>query len=230
MNGIYKNAPLIEAVFEIRFPAEISIKCKTDLFYNKLKENFPILATHPSESMHMYDFLSKEQNEIIRVGLDRISYHAKKYNGGFAKFQEDALKYLHVFINTYNIERLTRTGLRYVNHIPIVKVDGVVPLERYLNFGYKLPSKYIPDKFELLNTILIVRIDKGKLKILLETKEMLNITKTEVLVLDFDFMFFGKLDVKNIVEYISDSHKHTKAIFEDLISDEYKKVMRGESL
>ncbi len=227
MNEIYKNAPLIEAVFEIRFPAEISIKCKTDLFYNQIKENFPILATHLPESMHMYDFLNKEQNEIIRIGLDRISYHAKKYDGGFAKFQEDTLKYLHIFINTYNIKQLTRTGLRYVNHIPIVKIDGVTPLERYINFGYKLPSANIPDKFELLNTILVVKIDEGKLKILLETKEMSDITKTEVLVVDFDFMFLGKLDVKNIVEYISDSHKHTKIIFEDLISDEYKKVMRG---
>ena len=230
MNEIYKNSPLIEAVFEIRFPAEISIKCKTDLFYNKLKKDFPILAAHPPGSIHMYDFLNKDQNEIIRLGLDRISYHTKKYDGGFAKFQEDALKYLYFFINIYNIEKLMKTGLRYINHIPIVKIDGVVPLERYINFGYKLPSKHIPDKFELLNTILVVKIDRGKLKILIETKEMADSTKTEVLVLDFDFMFFGKLDVKNIVEYISDSHKHTKSIFEDLISDEYKKVMRGENI
>lgn len=230
MNEIYKNAPLIEAVFEIRFPAEISIKCKTDLFYNQIKTDFPMLAMHPPGSAHMYDFLNKEQSELIRLGLDRISYHAKKYNSGFIKFQEDTLKYLHIFINTYKIEKLTKTGLRYVNHIPIVKIDGVIPLERYINFGYKLPGKNIPDKFELLNTILVVKIDGGKLKILLEAKEMSDITKTEVLVLDFDFMIFGKLDVKNIVEYINESHKHTKAIFEDLISEEYKKVMKGGDL
>lgn len=230
MNEIYKNAPLIEAVFEIRFPAEISIKCKTDLFYNQIKASFPLLAMHPPGAPHIYDFLNKEKNEIIRIGLDRISYHAKKYDGGFNKFQEDALKYPYSFINTYNIEKVSRTGLRYVNHIPIVKIDGAVPLEKYINFGYKLPSKDIPDKFELLNTILVVKIDGGKLKILLETKEMSDITKTEVLVLDFDFMFSGKLDVKNIVEYIAESHKHTKAIFEDLVSEEYKKVMRGDKL
>lgn len=230
MNEIYKNAPLIEAIFEIRFPAEISIKCKTDLFYNKIKEKFPVLAMHPPGAPHIYDFLNKEQNEIIRIGLDRISYHSKKYEGGFNKFQEDALKYLYLFINIYNIEKVSRTGLRYVNHIPIVKIDGVVPLEKYINFGYKLPSKDIPNKFELLNTILVVKIDGGKLKILLETKRMLDITKTEVLVLDFDFMFSGKLDVKSIVEYIAESHKHTKAIFEDLISEEYKKLMKGDKL
>jgi uncharacterized protein (TIGR04255 family) len=230
MSEIYKNAPLIEAIFEIRFPAEISIKCKTDLFYNKIKANFPLLAMLPPGASHIYDFLNKEKNEIIRVGLDRISYHAKKYEGGFSKFQEDALKYLYCFIDTYQIGKIRQTGLRYVNHIPIVKIDGVIPLEKYINFGYRLPSKNIPNKFELLNTILVVRIDGGKLKILIEAKQMPDITKTDILVLDFDFMFFEKLDVKKIVEYIAESHGHTKAIFEDLISEEYKKVMEGDKL
>lgn len=230
MAEIYKNAPLIEAVFEIRFPAEIAIKCKTDLFYHQIKSVFPILAEHRPEAGFIYDFLNKSQKEIIRVALDRASYHTKEYSGGFAKFQEDALKYLQLFINTYKIEKLTRTGLRYVNHIPIVKINGLVPLEKYINFGYKLPGTHIPNQFEQLHTILVVKIETGKLQILLQTKEITDITKTEVLVLDFDFMYTGQLDAKNIVEYIAKSHIYTKDIFEDLIASEYKKVMRGDQV
>ncbi|MEK7849397.1 MAG: TIGR04255 family protein [Candidatus Omnitrophota bacterium] len=230
MDEIYKNAPLIEVVFEIRFPAEFAIKCKTDLLYHQIKSVFPIIVEHRPESGFIYDFLNKSQKEIIRLSLDRVSYHAKEYSGGFAKFQEDALKYLQLFINTYKIEKLTRTGLRYVNHMPIVKINGLVPLEKYINFGYKLPGTRIPNQFEQLHTILVVKIDTGKLKILLQTKEITDITKTEVLVLDFDFMYTGQLDAKNIVEYIAKSHTYTKDIFEDLIASEYKKVMRGDQV
>lgn len=225
---IYTNPPLIESVFEIRFPAEIAIGCKIDIFYNKLKAGFPLFIKYPIDSTHLYDFSSKEQHEIIKVGYDRISYHARKYDGGFTKFQEDALKNIQIFINTYGIKGLVRTGLRYINHIPIVRIDGIIPLEQYINFGFNLPSKNIPNKFEELHTILLVNIGNGKLKILVQSKEIQNMPKTEVLVLDFDYIISGRLNTDKIVEYISESHKHTKNIFEDLISNSYRKVMDGD--
>ena len=34
---IYKNAPLIETVFEIRFPAELTIECNRDKLYEEIR-------------------------------------------------------------------------------------------------------------------------------------------------------------------------------------------------
>ncbi len=222
---VYKNSPLIEAVFEIRFPAVLSIKCNIDVFHDKIRKFFPLIRQSSPGMARLYDFLNREQDEIIRVGIDRISYHAKKYGGGFAKFQEDALKHLQVFVNTFHIKILGSVGLRYVNHIPIVRIDGIIPIGKYVNFGYQIPNQCFPHEFELLNTILVVKVGDGKLKVLLQSKETANI---DVLVLDFDFIQIGKLEAKSVVSYIANAHKHTKKIFENLISDSYRKVMRGE--
>jgi len=34
---IYKNVPLVETVFEIRFPVELAIECNRDKLYKKIK-------------------------------------------------------------------------------------------------------------------------------------------------------------------------------------------------
>lgn len=227
MAEIYSNAPLIEAVFEIRFPAELSIKTHTDDFYNKIKTDFPLIGTHPFGSPHLYDFRSQEGTRIVKVGLDKISFHAHKYNGGFSEFQENALKYTQLFINTYKIEKLARTGLRYINYIPFVRIEGCIPIEKYINFGYAIKSDSIPNRFEALHTILLVKVGSGNIQILVQSKEIENVIKSEVLVLDFDYFLKDELRADNIIHYISESHTHTKKIFEDLITEDYRKAMRG---
>jgi uncharacterized protein (TIGR04255 family) len=40
-NKIYKNAPLLEAIFEIRFPGEPAIECHRDVFFEKVRKIYP---------------------------------------------------------------------------------------------------------------------------------------------------------------------------------------------
>ena len=35
-NEIYPHAPLLETVFEIRFPGELSVECRRDVFFMKV--------------------------------------------------------------------------------------------------------------------------------------------------------------------------------------------------
>lgn len=232
MSELYKNAPLIEAVFEIRFPAELSIECHRDEYYSKVKEEFPqifvpAITGVEAPSLKSYEFKSKDNSKLLKNCINRFSYHTMRYLG-FAAFKEECLHYMQSFTELYKISSLKRTGLRYINHMPIVKIDGCIPIERYLNFGYQLPSeKIIPDKFELFHTILVLNLGEGKLRILIQYDEIQDIVKTEVIILDFDYYIEGKLDAELLEHYLDDSHKHTKIIFESLISDEYRKVMEG---
>ena len=70
MREIYKNAPLIEAVFEIRFLAEISVKFNTGSFYNQMKENFPIFVEHLPEPMFIYFSRKNRYREIKNFTTD----------------------------------------------------------------------------------------------------------------------------------------------------------------
>ncbi|MBI5023676.1 MAG: TIGR04255 family protein [Candidatus Omnitrophica bacterium] len=228
MSKVYPNSPLVEVVFEIRYPADLSIKCNIDKYAHRIKNKFPLIVPHPELAAHLYAFSNNQNTEIVKVGLDRFSYHAKEYKNGFESFEKIALQHVSEFIEIYKIETTVRTGLRYINHIPIVKVNGCIPLERYLNFDYKLPGTgSMPNKYELLHTILVVKVGDGKLQIVIEYREKPDLINSEILVLDFDYFLTGQLKSSEVNCHIQESHTHTKKIFEDLITDEYRRVMES---
>ncbi len=233
MSKLYKNPPLIEAVFEIRFPAELSIECQRDRFYEKIRKDYPQIfvpiVRGESPALKSYEFKSLDGKKIIRCSINRFSFHANKYEG-FAKFEGDCLNYTQLFTKLYNITSLNRTGLRYINHIPIVRIDGCIPIQKYLNFGYHLPQNLESDKFELFHTTFVVKIGEGKLRLLTHYFEVPSPPKKEFILLDFDYYYEEKLKADKIRDYLRKSHEHTKRIFEDIISDEYKVVMDTEPI
>ena len=218
-----KNSPLVEAIFEIRFPAELSIECNKDKYYEKIRGNFPqilIPKTLPSDAyaLEPYQFESSSRAELIRFSINRFSYIARKYDS-FKVFKEKSLKYINLFSDIFKISTLKRTGLRYINHIPIKREYGMIPITKYLKFGYKLPSS-IPTNPEFFQTILLTKIDDGKLRVLIQAQGTEIKEMEEIIVLDFDFSYEGDLVVSDLAKCLNDSHKHTKEVFEDLISEE----------
>ena len=231
MGELYKNAPLVESVFEIRFPPELSIETKKDEFYNKIKIEFPeinlpLVTDQEPYALKTYLFRDNKRERGVAYSVNKFSYHCYKYYG-FAKFKEESLKYLTMFCEHFNVNSLDRTGLRYVNHIPIVTEEGVIPIERYINFGYKLPNS-IPERYNLLHTVIFVKLGIGNLRVLIQYLKRPDPMQTEIILLDFDYFLEEKLLVSNIETYIDESHKHTKKIFEDLTTEEYKIIMMKE--
>lgn len=231
MSELYKNPPLTEAVFEITFPPELSIETKRDEFYKKIRNEFPeinlpLQTDQEPYPLKNYLFRDTKREKGIAYSINKFSYHRYKYYG-FATFKEENLKYLNMFAEYFGIRNLERTGLRYVNHIPILSEDGVIPIERYLHFGYKMPNS-IPEKYSLLHTVVFVKLGEGNLRILIQYQKLPDALQSEIILLDFDYFLEGKLSFSNIETYLDDSHKHTKKIFEDLTTEEYKIIMRQE--
>lgn len=234
---IYKNAPLFEAIFEIRFPPELSIECQRDQYYEKIREEYPkifvpkILSAQ-APSLRSYQFKTENEKKLIRFCINSFSYHMYKeaYNeNGFQGFSKECLKWMNSFCELYKISTLKRTGLRYINHIPIIReADNTIPINRYINFKYNLPSS-IPQKFNLFQMGLTVQKGKGKLNTLIGYKKLQDPQETEIIVLDFDYYFEKNFKAKQLENYLNNSHTHTKEIFWDLITKEYKKVMKGEN-
>lgn len=227
----YKNPPIIEAVFEIRFPTELSIECRKDEYYAKIRSQYPniflpkIIDPEPYP-LKNYRFENNDGSKLIQFCINRFSFHCKRYET-FQKFKEESLKYTDLFCKHYNITKLKRTGLRYVNHIPIKRERGIIPLSKYLKFGYILPEA-IPNEMELFHTVLLTKVKKGRLRVLIRSEEVGLPERVEVIVLDFDFFFEGDLIADNLQDYLEESHLHTKGTFESLISDEYKNMIEME--
>lgn len=221
----------MESVFEIRFPPELTIECRKDEYYEQIRAEFPEINLPLVDSpepcpMRNYLFRDSKREKGIQFSINKCSFHRYKYLG-FKQFKEEALRYLGLFTERFRIQTLYRTGLRYVNHIPILREDGVIPLGKYLNFGYRTPES-IPKTYDFLHTVLFINLGDGSLRILIQYKKLPDEKETEIIILDFDYFFEGNLNFSEVQKYIDESHKHTKSIFEDLITDEFRKIMDME--
>ena len=223
----YKRPPVIEAVIEIRFSAELTIECRKDEYYQKIRTEYsniavPLINNTDPYPLKPYRFMNNTGEKIIQFSINRFSIHEKAYQT-FQKFKAEAIKYIELFCKNYSITNLKRFGLRYINHIPIERDNGYINLSRYLNFGYILP-KQISNKPELFHTVLLTNVDDGRLRILIQSQE---IAQKEIIILDFDLFYEGDIQIKDLQRYIDKAHSHTKDTFESLIANEYRKVMEG---
>ncbi len=219
MGKVYKNAPLIEAVFEIRFPAELSIECKRADFYESIKKDFPQIFVPINDPVEAF-------KKIIRFSINRFSFHTNDYSKGFELFEEECIKYVTLFLRYFKINILNRTGLRYVNRIPIMRKNGTIPISEYLNFGFILPRTIVSDP-ELFHALLVNKVGDGRLRTLVQYQEVPP--KSEVIVLDFDYYYEGNLKAGEFPKYLAQSHKHIKEdIFKNLISDNYMNALEKD--
>jgi len=226
----FRNSPLIEVVFEIRFPPQLRVVEQRSALYDTIKSQMPVIQVPPSLSeypaLDAFKFQSEDGKQSVQVAMNRFSYHDNVYSGGYPAFKAKCVELMSQFVQLYSITELRRTGLRYVNHIPLVRAGGLIPLQRYLNLEYKAPTS-VGTEFEMFGTVLVAKLGDGKLRVLTEPKEVRSSPKSEVIVLDFDYYLENSLKSGSLAEYLEASHSHTKKVFLDLITPEYLTVMRG---
>jgi len=229
-NEIYKNAPLVETVFEITFPGEPAIECNRDKLYAKIRNLYskvlvPQAQQGVSIALSPYRFEREDGMAGVMLSINKIAFYCKKYEG-FNLFFKETMRLFSIFGDLFKIKKIKRTGLRYINILPFVKENGAIPFKNYFNIDLKLP-KSIPPKFENLSIIFVSKIEGGNITTRIEPAISPDRTK-EVIILDFDYAKAGNLNFQGLQEYLNESHKHTKYLFEELITEDYKKVMRGE--
>ncbi|MEK9149202.1 MAG: TIGR04255 family protein, partial [Candidatus Desantisbacteria bacterium] len=151
--------------------------------------------------------------------------YCKKYEG-FKLFSEEVIRVFSIFQELFKIQKLNRTGLRYINILPFTREDNIIPINNYLNIKIDLP-KSIPTNFKNLSIIFVSQTEGGSITTRIEPAISSDQTQ-EVIILDFDYAKEGDLSFSLIKEYLDESHQHTKYLFEELITDDYKKVMLGE--
>jgi uncharacterized protein (TIGR04255 family) len=225
---VYVNSPLVETIFEIQFPGEPAVECRRDRFYALIRAEFPRVAVPnalPGQAVALqpYHYQSADGQESVMVAINRFAYATRKYPG-FAKFAPRALDLAARFCRMYELTRLNRTGLRYVNLIPFLRESGVLPWKRHFTVNLTLPATSVED-FVNVGLMFESRCKAGTITTRIAVA---NLPDKEAFVLDFDFAKMGTLLAGSLGKYMNESHDHTKRIFGGLIADEYKAVMRGE--
>lgn len=232
LSEVYPNSPLVEVVCEIRFPAELVIECRRDDYYEKIRDTYPmILVPHVEKGMANplapYRFENSGRTAGIMLALNRFALYDKDYSG-HKQFINEFTRLAKILAETYPLRKLERVGWRYINIIPFSREEGVVPLRRFVAAGIRLPDG-MSDQFENLSIVFISSVSDGTITTRIESIIRPD-DQQEALLLDFDFAMTEKLAPSKIGSHVKKAHKQTRALFENLITDEYRQYLRGETI
>ena len=228
ISEVYPNSPLVEVVCEIRFPGELAIECRRDEFYEKIRDKYPtILVPQAGDRSAPYRFENQNRNAEIMLALNRFSFHDKDYSG-HKRFIKEFIELVKKLNQTYSLKKLARVGWRYINVIPFTREDGIVPLQRFVSVDVSLPEG-VSDQFENLSMVLISKVPDGTITTRIESI-IRSDDQQEALLLDFDFALTEKLAFSKIHSCVRKAHSETRALFENLITDDYRQYLRGETI
>jgi uncharacterized protein (TIGR04255 family) len=228
---VYPNSPLAEVVFEVRFPGEPAIECRRDEYFATIRGDFPKVWVPNAEvgkppALQPYQFKSEDDAQTIMVAISRFAYSTKQY-GGFAKFRPRALELAKGFCERFGIRKLNRIGLRYINIVPFVRDAGRIPWQQYFTIRMNLPADAF-DRLTNANFAYEAKCDAGTITTRIACVR--SDTADEAFVLDFDFAKTEGVTPGKLAPGIQEAHDRTKQVFREIVSDQYKAVMRGEAI
>lgn len=223
---VYSYAPLKEAVVEVRFPGDPTIECHRDILFENIKAEFPDVSTPiPPVPLPPYRFQSLDGKRSVISSINMLAYTTQTYKH-FYEFKDKVLPVTKFFFDAFKVTDLKRFGLRYVNKFPIIKEGIKIPLKNLLNLDFVFPVSMSAD-FSDIAFAVEVKMGAGMMTTrILSGKE----NGQDIIILDFDYYMTEKLTSSNIPAYLEEGHKNIKMLFESLVSENYKKVMRGEVL
>jgi uncharacterized protein (TIGR04255 family) len=219
----------VEVVCEIRFPWNLAVDCRRHEFHQAIRDPYraiyapdaepgPPLVTRP------YRFENPDTAAGVMVAVDKFAYYEQRYES-HKKFTAEFLRLTAVFSEIFGLDTLDRVGWRYINIIPFTRESGILPLRRLLNLGVTGPTGVSGD-FENVSIVLISKVARGSITTKLQS--LIRPDKQEAFLLDFDFGMTEGLRFTNLASYVRDAHDHTRGLFEELITDEYRQYLRGD--
>jgi uncharacterized protein (TIGR04255 family) len=228
----HPNSPLVEVVFEVRFPGETAIECRRHEIQDRIRCDYPnlfvpVVAPGVAYALEPYRFEKLDQSAGIIVALNRFGYYSRSYPG-FERFKEECLRLIEIFSTIVPVAKINRVGLRHINIIPFVRENGLIPLEYFFVLGQKVLEP-LPYKFENFNVGFVMPTSGGKV-----TTRIESITKTdggqEAFLLDFDFAKAGDLYVSEVNQYLEEAHRESGILFNSIITRNYDDYIRGEGV
>ena len=226
----FSKAPLKEVIFEIRFPPSMSAACRRDEFYNEVRRDYPqavlpklTFDKHPLAQASQY--VNKDGTRTITCSSEALSFTTSKYQG-FESFRAESIRLIKIFLDKYNtIDKITRVGFRYINHIPVERKGNRIDLGRYLNFKFSLPNSLDKRVLDFFHTAFYIRLEEERSGIRVAIENIKEEAK-DILVLDFDLISTREFDSKEIEKCLVAHHNRIEEIFIDITTEGYKESIR----
>lgn len=229
LDEVFPVNPLREVAFEIRFPTNFRVLPDIYVAQRQFKSEYPLATREEGflptgAAVTNYQFSTPGKDRVIKIWEDRFAIIFPKYDT-FESFKKEVLERTNLFCEEFQIDQLSRVGLRYVNNIA-GKADDPIN---------SLSESVIP-------YIQLDQFDTGQIKqfgtqIVLQRKDCTLAVRTAyiqqepqqdwVYLLDFDAYLEQTLALSGLNESIELFHYNIQIEFLNRITDRYKQEMRG---
>jgi uncharacterized protein (TIGR04255 family) len=243
----YNNSFLKEVIFRVDFPTPLNNLTESvskDLSKAILR-SFPIFEPHTvhaqdvqinhdgvttsSEEIKTWIYHGAEREKSLVLDYQSVTMSIKRYNSYEAAFSEYKLILEAIFQENKDLFS-SRIGVRYINSIDLDKGN---PLEwnEYIDesilgvFSFH-STKNISRAFHILE----FNFDGQSLKCQfgIPNPDYPAVIKRKQFVLDLDSYFTGVFELNDICDSIESCHQKIQEFFEKSITDETRRLMRGE--
>lgn len=239
MEEYFENNFLNQVAFEVRFPADLTMKDTIPQFQKLLKNDFNTFSEKHSfkvpfgkevESTHIKDYgfrNEKAENEIYLNKYSIFGLTTSKYEG-YKGFSNLFFVNLEKMKNHFEINEITRIGIRYVNIIPLsIKKNKANELHK-MWFNSLISEEFNFNRFT--NQHIDLRFKENGYNIHLRFIFSQDEKKKYIIILDIDNSFVEKnpINIDSIKKIIEDLHTGIKQRFFQLINEEFLKVLRDK--
>lgn len=233
--GRLENSPLLEVVFELKFPGNFQVWEGLPSFQRGLSDRFPKLFVPQCQpgafpDLTPYRLSAEDGSRSIHVALNLFSVQVRKY-GVFQEFRSMFEEIWARFGEVHVPPHFTRLGLRYINILPKHE-EGPGRLHPWLNLGLVLPealSKPIREFSSVARFVFpegLLRLQTGAVEV---EPAPVGHPVTGGFALDMDFAREGEIPVSELFTFFDRGHAIIEDSFFTLLTAEGLANMQGQN-
>lgn len=239
---IYPNAPIVEAVFDVKVSNTIIINptafekfAKTDLPEYPISTKRFNVQVQISEKQGTgqvgrtanllgYVFSNIQGNRKVQFRLDGFSYNMLRPYTNWEEFSSEAFAQLKKYIDLAKPNLVTRIGLRFINRIDLPLDDQ--KLSDYINYHPAIPAG-LPQKLDKYFLQMQIPSHDGISKALISQTFEQSRNGSVPFIIDIDVFQEERLKItESLVERFNTLRNLKNDIFEDLVTDNCKKFFK----
>jgi len=245
-NNKYNNSPLKEVLCEFQFipfpdkPWDLTIP---GIFYEKVKENYPIkqqllgvnYQIQPSDGNLQLQidpifppiyFFNEDKSVLLQINPYSIIIHQIKNYSNWENFKKIVIENFNKFKEIIIPKGLKRITLRYVNVIEFDKND--FKFDEYFKY-YPFLSKDLEQNIKSFFCRIEFPYEDNKEVLRLTIADVANQNPSKIsILLDLDYLMNvpESVSFENISDWLDNSHSKIKDIFEKSITDNTRNLIK----
>ncbi len=235
MQKKYKNAPVVEAVFELRLKHDEAMDLTAPgLMFDKINKDFPLKEqrqlkeleiklgpegqeTTPRILERMF-FLTGDRLQFIQVGSNLMAVHCVKPYPTWSVFRQRIEQALSALRGITDIGEPGRLGLRYINRIeiPSAKID----IDEYFEFGPHIGDR-LPQTLAGFALSVLQPFRDGRDLCRTQLVNVLAETPgSSAYILDFDYFLAnpGNVNPDLLMQWVEEAHMEVRRLFDGCIT------------